>query len=345
VLLLLGLSLPTFALAGPRSDCYGFDHLDDNPLSAELYQVEPGDKVAFECPAKSVMCRKGAFVVAGDQVVVSRIHDEWACAEYIAPGRDDETAGWLPLARLRQISPAPDWAGRWGDRDVAIVAKPQGDAIRIDAQTKMGFGHGTEYGQFAAVVDGRQSRAKFGYEAGEDGHQEKLLPYQDKAPAGVCLVRMAQLGRYLVVGDNHMCGGVNVSFSRVYGRLNEETAPAAAAAPKAASARAGSGGLRASYQQCLDRSGGVTSTMQDCIGNEYRYQDDRLNKVYRALRPKLDDASATQLRDEQRRWIAERDKTCAPDPDGGTAAMLGANDCALGRTAKRAAELEARLAR
>ncbi|MEW6642026.1 MAG: lysozyme inhibitor LprI family protein [Pseudomonadota bacterium] len=345
LLLLFGLGLPTLAAAGPRPDCFGFDHLDDDPFSLELYQVQPGDKVAFECPEKSVLCRKGAFVVPGDQVVVSRVDGDRACADYLSPvdKRDGETAGWLPLARLTRMSPAPDWSGRWGDREIAIVAKPQGDKIRIDAQAKLGFGHGTEYGQFAALVEARQSQAKFGYEAGEDGHEEKLLAYQDKAPAGVCQVKIAQLGRYLVVGDNRMCGGVNVSFSRVYRRINEVSGKAVA--PQATAVQAGADGLRSSYQTCLDQSGGVTSAMQDCIGAEYRYQDGRLNKVYRAVRDKLDQAKATQLRDEQRRWIAERDKACAPEPDGGTAAMLSANDCALERTAKRAAELEARLSR
>ncbi len=102
------------------------------------------------------------------------------------------------------------------------------------------------------------------------------------------------------------------------------------------------GGLRPSYTTCLNATGGVTSDMQDCIAAEFEYQDARLNKVYRALRERLDQQGKRKLLGEQRKWLALRDKSCEADAGGGTGQMLEASDCALGMTAKRAAELESR---
>lgn len=99
--------------------------------------------------------------------------------------------------------------------------------------------------------------------------------------------------------------------------------------------------LRPSYDQCLDAAQGVTIALNNCIGLEYDFQDKRLNTAYKALRQSLSVAQRSTLRDQERAWIADRDKACAPPADGGTADMLGANECRLDRTAQRAAELEA----
>jgi uncharacterized protein YecT (DUF1311 family) len=100
--------------------------------------------------------------------------------------------------------------------------------------------------------------------------------------------------------------------------------------------------VRASYDQCLDKSEGVTIAINNCIGTEYDFQDARLNTAYKALRATMSAEQRNALRDEERAWISDRDKTCAPPADGGTADMLGANECRMTRTAFRAAELEER---
>lgn len=340
----LAVSIPMIVNAAEqKKDCFGLDALDDDPLMAQLYEVQPGDKVAFQCPEKSLICSKGAFLLPGDQVVVTRVDGDKGCAEYHNPAKsadNDETAGWLPLARLALKSPAPDWVGRWGDSETAITAKPQKDKIRIDAKMDLQLGSGDEGGEFAALVDGAQSQAKFGYEPSYDGQAGKLLPYQDKVGPGICQVKLKQLGRYLVVGDNHMCGGINVSFSRIYRRADEKVA-----ASTSSEGRKQPDGVRPSYKACLDKSGGVTVAMRDCADAEYKYQDDRLNSVYRALRAKLDKGGAARLLDEQRGWIAKKDKQCEVDKDGGTAALIVSDDCSVEITAKRAVELESQLAR
>ncbi len=100
--------------------------------------------------------------------------------------------------------------------------------------------------------------------------------------------------------------------------------------------------LSKQYQVCMDKSGGVTAGMIDCIGAELQRQDAKLNTAYKSLMSSVSAARQTQLRDAQRAWIKYRDANCAFyfDPDGGTLARVQANDCMLTSTAARAAELE-----
>ena len=96
------------------------------------------------------------------------------------------------------------------------------------------------------------------------------------------------------------------------------------------------------YAECLDKSGGATFAMQDCIREEFEGQDRRLNTAYRALMGSVSGKSRTQLRDAQRKWIAFRDVNCNfyYDPQGGSAVRLAANKCVVTLTAVRAHELE-----
>lgn len=101
--------------------------------------------------------------------------------------------------------------------------------------------------------------------------------------------------------------------------------------------------LQPSYYTCVKAARGVTLALNDCIGNEHDYQDKRLNAAYQRLRKRLGPDQRTALRDEERAWIAQRDKTCAPDEGGGTASLLDTNQCQLDQTAARAAVLEGRI--
>ncbi|KJV35371.1 hypothetical protein VI08_08180 [Luteibacter yeojuensis] len=97
-----------------------------------------------------------------------------------------------------------------------------------------------------------------------------------------------------------------------------------------------------SYHACIKTARGVTVALNNCIGTEHAYQDKRLNAAYQRLRKMLPVGQATSLRDEERAWISQRDMTCAPDKNGGTASLLDSNQCQLDQTATRAALLEDR---
>lgn len=101
--------------------------------------------------------------------------------------------------------------------------------------------------------------------------------------------------------------------------------------------------FRDSYYACVKASGGVTAALNDCIGSEHDFQDKRLNSAYQQLRKSMSDQQRITLRDEERAWIAGRDKACAPDTNGGTGDLLDSNQCALRQTAERAMALEARV--
>jgi len=102
-------------------------------------------------------------------------------------------------------------------------------------------------------------------------------------------------------------------------------------------------GLSKHFSACIDKSGGVTVDMLDCIGEETKRQDARLNKAYKEAMPQLSPARKKQLQDAQRAWIKYRDANCNfyADPDGGTMATVISNDCFMSTTASRAKELEA----
>lgn len=101
------------------------------------------------------------------------------------------------------------------------------------------------------------------------------------------------------------------------------------------------------FAACTERANGVTADTLRCIGAEHRSWDARLNAAYRALLNSDAHSGRAKngLREAQRRWISFRDASCAAEGDlaaeGGTLATVLRADCALRRTAQRAAELEA----
>ncbi|MBD9362850.1 lysozyme inhibitor LprI family protein [Methylomonas fluvii] len=105
---------------------------------------------------------------------------------------------------------------------------------------------------------------------------------------------------------------------------------------------AGEAKLSSQYSACMDKSEGVTVSMLDCIADETKLQDDRLNKAYKSALKSIDPARVKALQDAQRAWVKFRDSNCGfyANPDGGTAATISANDCVMSSTAERAQEIE-----
>jgi uncharacterized protein YecT (DUF1311 family) len=95
------------------------------------------------------------------------------------------------------------------------------------------------------------------------------------------------------------------------------------------------------YLACIDKSGGVTAEMLDCISAELTTQDARLNENYKRLMSMLTGKRKQELLEAQRAWLKFRDANCGfyHDPKGGSAAHLAGNECFLNATADRAAEL------
>jgi len=93
----------------------------------------------------------------------------------------------------------------------------------------------------------------------------------------------------------------------------------------------------------MGRAAGVTAAMHDCIGEDLRSQDERLNATYSVLRNALAAERHAALQRAQRDWIRFRDSNCALrlDKAGGTLAGVAAGDCRRRMTRERADELAA----
>jgi uncharacterized protein YecT (DUF1311 family) len=100
--------------------------------------------------------------------------------------------------------------------------------------------------------------------------------------------------------------------------------------------------LTKQFSTCMDKSNGVTSNMLDCIGDETKRQEIRLNKAYNKVMTQISPERKAPLQSAQRAWIGYREANCSfyADPNGGTMARVNASDCFMSATASRAKELE-----
>ncbi|WP_101926299.1 MULTISPECIES: lysozyme inhibitor LprI family protein [Luteimonas] len=97
----------------------------------------------------------------------------------------------------------------------------------------------------------------------------------------------------------------------------------------------------AGFGRCMQGAGGVTADMLDCIGDETRLQDARLNTEYRDTMSAVSTGQQVRLRAAQRAWLQYRDANCRfrVDLDGGTLASVASADCVRTMTTERASEL------
>jgi uncharacterized protein YecT (DUF1311 family) len=100
--------------------------------------------------------------------------------------------------------------------------------------------------------------------------------------------------------------------------------------------------LSETFVSCLDKAGGVSAAMKECVSAEYKRQDERLNRSYIKLMGSLSAERRDALREAERTWLKFRDANCQyyDDPGGGSAAPIEASYCRLKATADRAKELE-----
>ena len=105
---------------------------------------------------------------------------------------------------------------------------------------------------------------------------------------------------------------------------------------------AGDGTLSNNFAACMDKAGGVTAKMIDCMATETKSQDVKLNAAYQRVMATLSPERKKALTEVQRAWIHYRDLKCKffAAPGLGTLATVNANNCFMSMTAERADELE-----
>lgn len=93
--------------------------------------------------------------------------------------------------------------------------------------------------------------------------------------------------------------------------------------------------MLASCLETGDAARGVSNAMGGCFRDELRRQDAQLNAAYKAAMDRLGTTGKTWLRDEERKWIAQRDETCEEARTGGTIDMVEVPSCLVDETIRR----------
>lgn len=177
------------------------------------------------CPSMDSACRDKAFLVPGDDVVIIGTKGDYVCAAYVSKqGRI--TDGWLPKAAIATVhneapTDARGWLGRWrsGPEQTIVIGEAgktgllsiKGDATWGASDPERVRRGAVNIGSLEGEATAQGAVISFGM--GEDG----TLPF-DQADEADCKVRMERLGPYLLVKDNNMCGGMNVTFTSIYRR-------------------------------------------------------------------------------------------------------------------------------
>jgi hypothetical protein len=178
------------------------------------------------CPAETNECRWRAFIVPGDRVFTAQRSGGFVCASFVS-AKGLETAGWLPAASLKDLpAPAPvvgiaAWVGAWqGNMEQQITIRRGSEKKLLSISGEATFGAfdperinrgSVNSGEIAADVAPQNGVLAFAMVG------EATKPY-DQGGEYDCRVRMRRFADYLLVEDNHICGGVNVSFTGAYRR-------------------------------------------------------------------------------------------------------------------------------
>ena len=213
LLLLLFSAVSTFAqLEGnPANWCRnGFFPRESEDYSIGVINAKKGEKVYFygdddDCP-NGKDCRSKAYLIEGNEVIVSRKFGNWACSWY-QPRKGSETVGWIPIGNLvfnSSVRGNSDIIGKWGFYDNEIEIKRTKDQGLFKV-LGTAFWKGTGDNVHTGELDGTAIRK-----------ENKLLFGEDDNSDYACKVRLLLISKYLIVRDNLNCGGANVTFSGVY---------------------------------------------------------------------------------------------------------------------------------
>jgi hypothetical protein len=227
---IIGLLFGALCLAGaaPASgsedakNCTGVGWDDTRPLT--VAKVTAASRVNFlkspyddrstaaSCPAAAKACRKKAYLVPGDLVLVGKAQGDFTCVTYQSPRAKRQTwiGGWLPSAALTPVAPTPspasDWIGRWRQPGGFVEIKNgDGGKLRVEGSMTLPTPSGDyQNGDFHAQVA-----------------PSALIAFSDEGVYGDgCRLRMQRIGASLLVEDNGGCGGAGVTFTGLFRRQN-----------------------------------------------------------------------------------------------------------------------------
>jgi hypothetical protein len=191
---------------------------------AKLYFVSGPRKQSPQCPSAATACRMKAYLVRGDEILINATDDPYVCARFKSQSLV-ETIGYLPRAALELVTSEHQsiqkWDGTWRrDPEAEIVLKSGGDEVTVSGNATWGGSDpervkrgSVHVGELEGTGRPRGRVLAIGYDP-----DRSVFPPEGAAAEDGCAAKLELYDRYLVVGDNGRCGGVNVSFDGVYVR-------------------------------------------------------------------------------------------------------------------------------
>jgi hypothetical protein len=203
------------------ANCNGADWDDKRALTVSRVTGErvnfvkspyDDDFTAATCPAATEACRRKAYLVTGDLVLVGATRGDFTCVSYQSPlaKKPVWANGWLPSAALTPVAAMPsptasDWIGTWHHPGGSIAIKTaDGGKLYIEGEMVLATARDFHNGGFRARVAPQNNLIAFADDGSNYGEG--------------CQVRMQRIGPWLMVADNAGCGGAGVSFAGLYRR-------------------------------------------------------------------------------------------------------------------------------
>jgi uncharacterized protein YecT (DUF1311 family) len=94
------------------------------------------------------------------------------------------------------------------------------------------------------------------------------------------------------------------------------------------------------FQACLEKAGSDVARQAECFAAEYGRQDARLNNVFSVLMSHLPADVKSEVRNDERAWVAEKEKACVLAASASISEKLKSDRCKVSYTATRATKLE-----
>jgi len=189
------------------------------PDAPRLYFVADAD-MAAGCLTQAVKCSSKAYVVPGNDVLVTGDPvSGHVCTAFSSP-QGAVTIGWLPEAELASAAAtSDDWTGNWHRTEADLAIHPaSGGTLHVQGDATWGMTDpervkrgGVNVGTIDATIAPRDGTLAF--TVGTDA----TLPYA-KGEEDDCRVTLTRRGPYLLARDNTNCGGHNVTFTGLYRR-------------------------------------------------------------------------------------------------------------------------------
>jgi hypothetical protein len=222
VLALLPTALMLAASPALAQGCDPYNHLMREGRQPEMFIVKPGtERLHFRDDFGE---DEAAYVVPGNLVIVTaQQQNNDLCASYTSQ-TFTMTSGWLPKDALEPVTPKPDrssWIGDWrlGDEQEIRIGAAGRDRLTIEGYASFG-GDDPERAENGGVhtgtIEGRlqmQSEGRITFSPDDDGQP---IAAASLADTDRCVVTLWQMPPYLIVADNLMCGGQNVTFTGIY---------------------------------------------------------------------------------------------------------------------------------